>query len=243
MKHSRFEFRDFGRGRIVYSTKPDTSELEKNRLIEAAVKEALADNIPITLDAESVHSLESAPSKSTLSELEVNIEEIRSESYKNGYDDAKAHFEPLIQKIKDDEEIGLILKTRLEAICPTFDLKNKVFELAASSMLALSRKLNLAIPVDFEKIIMGEMMSILNKYYRSGEITIKINPERVDYCQNLLKINALPAIIAENLKFVPDGAVSKNDCLLSWNDTEVTYLQDQIVSDVENIVKNLKDSI
>ena len=129
MKQSRFEFRDFGRGRIVYSTKPDSSELEKNRLIEAAVKEALADNIPITLDAESVHSLESAPSKSTLSEPEVNIEEIRSESYKNGYDDAKAHFEPLIQKIKDDEEIALILKTRLEAICPTFDLKNKFISL------------------------------------------------------------------------------------------------------------------
>ena len=80
---------------------------------------------------------------------------------------------------------------------------------------------------------------LLNKYYKTGEITIKVNPERVDYCENLLKIKALPARIAGNVKIAPEDTIGKSDCTLAWNETELEYSQEQITKDTDAILEHL----
>jgi hypothetical protein len=244
MKHSKFEFRDFSRQPIVHAPKLDLAAMQQEKLIVTAVTEALAENTPIQLESSLVHNMNSStPPPPIHKEKEIDVEAISAESYKNGYNDAKAHFEPLIQNIKDDNTLSELLKLRLEAVTQTYDLKDQVFRLSASIVSALAQKLHLAIPTDFEKVLLGEMMSILNKYYKSGEITIKINPERVDYCQNLLKIRALPEIVAQNVKLVSDEGLGKSACVLSWNETELEYSQEQIIADSDGILEHLKNGI
>ena len=141
--------------------------------------------------------------------------------------------------MKEDEALVASLKSKLEAIVPVIDSQEQVFTLAAKAVGAIAKKMHLAIPAVFEGIILGEMMSILNKYYKTGEITIKVHPERVDYCENLLKIKALPARIAGNVKILSEETVGKSDCTLAWNETELEYSQDQIVKDADAILEHL----
>ena len=66
-----------------------------------------------------------------------------------------------------------------------------------------------------------------------------MHPERVDYCENLLKINTLPARIAENVKIVPEETVGRSDCTLAWNETELQYSQEQVIEDTDAILEHL----
>jgi len=228
MEYSKFEFRDFNGSLVVAAPKRDESEAKIEQIVTDAVVDALHENIG---QPEAI--AEDPP------EPIIDAESIRAESYQNGYNDAKAHFEPLLNVVKEDELLVSILKSKLEAILPVIDGQEQIFTLSAKALSVLSKKLHLAVPADFEKIILGEMMSILNKYYKTGAITIHVHPERVDYCENLLKINALPARIIENIKIEPAETLGKSDCTLAWNETEIQYSQEQIIRDTDAILEHL----
>lgn len=230
MEYSKFEFRDFNGSPVVAAPKKDESEAKIEQIVTDAVVDALHENMSQQEVTPEVHDAEPV----------IDIESIRAESYQNGYNDAKVHFEPLLKEVKEDEMLVSMLKSKLEAILPVVDLQGQIFTLSSKALSALSKKLHLAVPADFEKIILGEMMSILNKYYKTGEITIHVHPERVDYCENLLKINALPARIIESLKIVPEETLGKSDCTLAWNETEIQYSQEQIIKDTDAILEHLK---
>ena len=230
MEYKKFEFRDFNSSSVIAAPKKDESETKIEQIVTAAVVDALQENM--ALPQESMPEVQDK-------EPVIDVEAIRSASYQNGYSDAKAHYEPLLKEIKEDEALVSALKSKLEAILPVVDMQDQMFTLASKALGAIAKKMHLAIPADFEKIILGEMMSILNKYYKTGAITIKVHPERVDYCENLLKINTLPARIAENVKIVPEETVGRSDCTLAWNETELQYSQEQVIEDTDAILEHL----
>ncbi len=230
MQYRKFEFQDFNSGVVIAAPKKDESETKIEQIVTDAVVDALNENMGLNED----------PIPRVITpEPEVDVDAIRAESYQNGYNDAKMHFEPLLKEIKSDESLVESLKSKLEAILPVVDSQEQMFALSSKTLGVIAKKMHLAVPADFEKIILGEMMSILNKYYKTGEITIKVNPERVDYCENLLKIKALPARIAGSVKIVAEETVGKSDCTLAWNETELEYSQEQIVKDTDAILERL----
>jgi len=229
MQYRKFEFHDFNSSEVISAPKKNESEIKIDQIVADAVVDALNENMSMP----EVCALEESPAPV------IDVEAIRSTSYQNGYSDAKTHYEPLLKAIREDEALVATLKSKLEAILPIVDIQSQIFTLASKALGVIAKKMHLAIPADFEKIILGEMMSILNKYYKAGAITIKVHPERVDYCENLLKINTLPARIAENVKIVPEETVGKNDCTLAWNETELQYSQEQVVEDTDAILEHL----
>ena len=238
MQYSKFEFRDFKSGSVIAAPKKDEAETKIAQIVTDAVVDALTDNIG--LPCESALNLEQKHvSEVSEEEPAIDVEAVRLESYQHGYSDAKAHFDPLLKDIKEDESLVGNLKSKLDSIVPVVDLQEQIFSLASKALGVIAKKMHLAIPADFERIVLGEMMSILNKYYKTGAITIKVHPERVDYCENLLKIKALPARIAENVKIVPEETIGKSDCTLVWNETELEYSQEQITKDTDAILEHL----
>ncbi len=233
-QYTKFEFREFSKCAVVHMEHKNEQELEKERLINEAVAEHLIENTHHT-DNESFTNINHQP--------EINIEEIREESYKHGYDDAKAHFEPLVSQVKNNDSLCSLLQSKLEAVAPVADLQDDVFRLSASLVSTLAKKMHLVLPTDFEAIILGEMLPLLSKYYKMGTITLGINPERVDYCTNLLKIGTLPTTIAENIKIVQNKDVGTNDCKLEWHETQLEYNQEQMILDAEKILEHLKMEI
>ena len=239
MEYEKFEFRDLKNGSVIAAPKKDESETKIAQIVTDAVVGALTTNIGVApTDDEQIEqamsSIEEAPK-----EPEINIEEIRIESYRHGYDDAKAHFEPLLKEFKEDEALFENLKAKLDAIAPVVDMQKQIFELATKTIGAMAKKMHLTLPVDFESIILGEMVSILNKYYKTGAITIKVHPERVDYCENFLKMKALPTRLAGNVKIESNDTIGKSDCTLVWNETELEYNQEQIIKDADAILEHL----
>jgi flagellar biosynthesis/type III secretory pathway protein FliH len=115
-----------------------------------------------------------------------------------------------------------------------------MFSMVANMVAAMAKKLQLMIPVDFESIILGQMAPILTKYYKNGAIMIYVNPERVDYCNNLVKIKELPLNMAENIKIISDDAISYNDCKIEWQDAMLQYNQEELALEIEKILANLK---
>ena len=237
MEYSKFEFRDFGKGAIVVrAPRKDESEAQLEQIVNDVVVDALQENIALRNEAKDDSKEDDAEEE----EPKVDIEAIRGESYKNGYDDAKIYFEPLLKAVKEDEGLVQSLKDKIESIVPVVDMQDQMFKLSVKALETIAKKLHLAIPTDFEKIVLGEMMSILNKYYKTGAITITVNPERVDYCQNLLKLNTLPARIVDNVRIVAEETVGRGTCTLNWNETELEYSQEQIMQDTDAILEHLK---
>lgn len=238
MRYSKFEFRDFKSGSVIAAPKKDESETKIAQIVTDAVVDALTDNIGLP-GGNVINSEQKSIPEAAYEEPVIDVEAVRLESYQHGYSDAKAHFEPLLKDIKEDEALVGSLKSKLETIVPIVDMKEQVFTLASKALGVIAKKMHLAIPADFDEIILGEMMPILNKYYKTGAITIKVHPERVDYCENLLKIKTLPARIAENVKIVSEETVGKSDCTLAWNETELEYSQEQIIKDTDAILEHL----
>ena len=238
MQYRKFEFRDLKSGSVIAAPKKDESETKIAQIVTDAVVNALTDNIGIPNES-NTNPLQDHIPELVHEEPTIDVDAIRAESYQHGYSDAKAHFEPLLKEIKEDESLVGSLKSKLEAIMPVIDMSEQTFTLASKALSAIAKKMHLTIPTDFERIILGEMMPILNKYYKTGEITIKVNPERVDYCENLLKIKALPARIAGNVKIAPEDTIGKSDCTLAWNETELEYSQEQITKDTDAILEHL----
>lgn len=237
MQYSKFEFRDFSIGdasnqTIIPGPKKNESEAHIENIVNDAVIDALNENIGTPLQQNTVAEPEN-------SHVEIDVEKIRAESYQNGYNDAKGHFEPLVNAKKEDDLLSETLKSKLDAILPVIDMQNEIFALASKTLACMAKKMHLAIPADFDRVVLGEMMSVLNKYYKTGEINIKVNPERVDYCKNLLKINTLPAHIAENIKIVSEDTLGKSDCIFSWGETKLEYSQEEIEKDTNVILEHL----
>ena len=230
-QYSRFEFREFGKEGVIYTPQKNETEALKERIIDDVIATHYMEDSKNPEDMLLIHN---EP------KLEINIEEIREESYKNGYNDAKAHYEPIVSKIKEDDSLAELLKQKLDSIIPVDKLEDELFRLSTSMALALAKKMHLVIPTDFETIILGEMLAVLNKYYKAGNITLKVNPDKKDHCQNLLKIASLPERIAKNLSIENDETIGKNDCKIEWHDTELQYNQEEIMLNAEKILEHLK---
>jgi hypothetical protein len=115
------------------------------------------------------------------------------------------------------------LKSKLDAILPIVDVQEQTLELSTKALVEVAKKLHLAIPIDFERIILGEMATILNKYYKTGEI--KLNP-----------VNITRTVVGSEIQVeaVPESndVIALRDIYLDLNiqNTVVNMIEDTISS-------------
>jgi flagellar biosynthesis/type III secretory pathway protein FliH len=174
---------------------------------------------------------------------EIDIEKIKEESYQRGYKEAESLLTPKLETKVAEDNLHNLLKEKLSATPPSADLGNSMFEIAAGLIAILAKKLHLAVPADFEAIILGEMMPIINKYYKKGKVIARVNPERVDYCNNLFRIGELAERLSENIELVPDEGVAKNDCSIEWDAARLEYHQEDLLTEADKILDHLKMKI
>lgn len=174
---------------------------------------------------------------------DIDVASIKEESYQQGYQAAKAELEHALNEKSSDEALYNALQEKLAAIEPKDDIQNEAFDLSSGLIAILAKKLHLAVPADFEAIILGEMLPVLNKYYKKGKVIAKLHPDRVDYCNNLFRIGELPKELADNIEIVPDESVPKNDCSIEWQDAALEYSQEDLLTEAETIIDHLKVKI
>lgn len=174
---------------------------------------------------------------------EMDMEKIKEESYQKGYKEAEALFAPKIEAQQADESLHKLLQDKLTAIDSDKDLNSEIFEAGSGLIAILAKKLHLSVPADFEAIILGEMVPVLNKYHKKGKVIVRVNPERVDYCNNLFRIGELPEALLENIELVSDETVAANDCSIDWQDATLEYNQEDLLTEADNILEHLKMKI
>ena len=173
----------------------------------------------------------------------VDLERIKEESYQRGYKEAESLLSPKLEAQEGDKAFDVLIKDKLDSIRPAMDLKDNMFEMLSGLITIIAKKLHLTVPADFEAIILGEMVPVLNKHYKNGSIIVKVNPERVDYCNNLFKIGELPEKVFENIELIPDESVAKNDCNIEWQDALLKYNQEDLIVEADKILDHLKTKI
>ena len=248
-QYTKFEYREFGNvlGHDTIVAAPSTHKNDADKEKDRIVTEAIVDHFSSSLDSleeEQQNDTQPIPPPPPPPPAPIiDIESIKAESYKMGYNDAEAALLPALEKIKDDEAFNFLLKNKLESITSSINFEDQVFKLLSNLLVIIAKKLHLMVPADFESLILGEMVPLLNKYYKIGSITLNVNPDRVDYCNNLFRIGSLPQRISENIIVVADDSIAKDNCNIKWNDTVLEYNQEELSLDVENILEHIKIEI
>lgn len=188
-----------------------------------------------------ITSIQDSPSAKA--QPEIDVEKIKEEAYQKGYKEAESLLSGKLEAKVQNENLNNLLQEKLSSIEPSSDLSNETFEVASGLIAILAKKLHLAVPADFEAIILGEMVPVLNKYHKKGKVIVRVNPERVDYCNNLFRIGELPETLLGDIELVPDEAMLANDCSIDWQDATLEYNQEDLIEEADNILEHLKMKI
>lgn len=264
-QHAKFEYPDLRKGAAIVQHSPpssfDTTEFHQEKIINEAISEHFAENLTSGGDIDDIktHKIDAEPevdleikthpfSEAGISLDDNNsdirdIEKIKEEQYQKGYKDAEALLTPKLEANKLDENFLNEFKKKLSAFEHKPSLDSKLFEMMSGLIAILAQKLHLSIPPDFEAILLGEIVPVLNKYYKKGKVIISVHPERVDYCNNLFKIGKLPKKLMENIELVSEEKLPKNNCSVKWEDATIEYNQEDLLIEAEKILDHLKTKI
>lgn len=223
-EYQKFIFQDLPTNSVVHKTQNDVESEVQNSIIADAVVQHLGTVVN--------HPAEEHK------EPEPDLTAIRAESYELGYNEAKMEFEPLIEQLKSDLHFSTLLHQKIEAISPKHEIDKEFLQFAVDIIKSVTEKLFLSVPVEFEKILFQEILSIAQKFYKEGKITVRVHSKRTDYCRNLLnEDNSMPR---EHIDVVVDDDLGDNDCVVEWNETKLEYNQERVKDEIEKIFNQLE---
>lgn len=239
-KYQKFVFKDFPKESVVHTPANSTESDIKDQIIAGAVVQHLETIIessnPSNTQEDSSENVEHTPEQEK--EPEVDLTEIRAESYKLGYEEAKKEDEVLIEQLKSDLNFSTLLQQKLDSIAPTKNIDQELLTFSVECIKSIANKLFLALPVEFNQVLLKEMLSITHKFYKEGQITVRVHTNRLEYSQDLLKSDS--RIKQESVNILVDENLGINDCVVEWNETRLEYNQEMIKSEVDRIFDQLE---
>lgn len=170
----------------------------------------------------------------------VDIEAIKKEEYEKGVADTISKYQPLLDKSSLEMNFANLLQEKLSSIVPQQSIDIQVAKVSAESISAIAKKLHLVLPANFEEIIIGGLISKLKNFYKEGEITITVHPDRYDFCEEILQSSSIPGNLKDNFHIVKDSRVGTDDCSLEWQNTRLEYNQEQLSQEIDKIIEQLK---
>lgn len=110
-------------------------------------------------------------------------------------------------------------------------------------MTEIAKKICLILPVDFEQALRAQLLKTIQKFYNEGKVKIIIHPTQAQFCNNILHTSDLPPKLKDHLQIVEDSNINKNNCRLEWNDSSFEYSPEQLSSEIQSILEQLKNII
>lgn len=232
-EYAKFIFKDFPTESVVHKTVDSTESEIQDQLIAGAVVQHLETIVP----ADTTSTVQASETHDAVQE-EIDLTKIRAESYSLGYEEAKRETEPLIEQLKSDLHFSTILHQQLDVIAPKNDIDKQLLTFSVECIKTIADRLLLSLPVEFDKILLNEMLSITHKFYKEGQITIRVHTNRLEYSEDLIKSDA--RIKPENVNIVVDDNLGSNDCVVEWDETRLEYDQERIKLEIDRIFNQLQ---
>ncbi len=180
------------------------------------------------------------PYDSTVDNYLVNVEVIKQEEYDRGVADTVLKYQPLLEDASEKRSFASLLEEKLSLIVPEQNVNAQIAKVSAESISSIAKKLHLALPANFEEIVIDGLISKLRKFYKEGEIIITIHPDRYDFCQEILQSNSIPDKFKDNFYVIKDSKIGLDDCSLEWQNTRLEYNKEQLSQEIEKILEQLK---
>ncbi len=251
-KYEKFQYDDLPKSAVINpGFCQDESEVDK--LILDVVSEHLTkiiDEDPITQDEipeihednESIDKiLDNDNIRQEISEP-VDLESIRQSAYDDGYKDAKEHYEQQVQSLNADNSFVNLVIEKLNAIVPGVELDKQLTKVSAEVLADIAKKLHLILPVNFDEIIRNGLFEKLKNFYKEGDITLTVHPDRYEFCTEVLQSEQIPFRFKDSLHIIKDETFSKDDCRIEWQDTRLEYNQEQVSAEIDKIINQLKST-
>lgn len=199
----------------------------------------ISDNSNIDIDEENSVNMSSVEEVSR--NEDVDFEAIKNTSYNQGFNDAK---NDMLQNHFEDERLKLLslFQQKLSELCPKVDFDSEIASLCAESLTSIAKKLHLILPVDFYDIIRNGLVDKLSRFYEEGCITVKIHPEKLSLCEDILQSDEIPAKFKDNFKIVADDSIEPFDCIFEYKDTKLEYSREQLSEEIEKIIERLQNA-
>jgi hypothetical protein len=245
-EHQKFIFADFPKSAVVNSNVHST-----NADVEEIINNVVAEHLSNIVEEESAdHDEEQIPETDTsISEdvevnapSQVNLDDIRKEEYEKAMASAKAIYDPLIESKEKEKNFSGLLYEKLSSIVPEIDFESQITKISAESIAGIAKKLHLILPANFEEIINKGLIEKLKKFYKEGKIILTINPGRYEICSELLQSESIPEKFKDNFQIVKDESLGLDDCKIQWNDTSLEYNQEQLSSEIDKIIEQLRST-
>lgn len=218
-----------------FSSEPQKSELSQ------IINDADIEN-PSAIQAEDVVAevLSNEVTEEAATETAIDVEQLKLDSYNKGFSEAREEFEASRQEANFNGKLANILEEKINSILPKQDLDIQVAKISAETIAAIAKKLHLILPVNFEDILINGLVEKLKKFYKEGNISITINPERYDFCREILHSDRIPDKFKNNFQIIKDEKFGLDDCNLEWQNTRLEYNQTQLSEEIDKIIEQLK---
>lgn len=235
-KYQKFVFKDFPKDSVVHTPADSTESDMKDQLIAGAVVQHLETIVDSTNTQNDIETIQEIPESEK--EPEVDLTEIRAESYKLGYEEAKKESDILIEQLKSDLNFSTLLHQKLDSIAPTKNIDQELLTFSVECIKSIANKLFVSLPVEFNQILLKEMLSITHKFYKEGQITVRVHTNRLEYSQDLLKSDE--RMKHANVNILVDENLGINDCVVEWSETRLEYNQELIKNEIDRIFDQLE---
>lgn len=170
----------------------------------------------------------------------VDIDAIKREEYERGVADTVLKYQPLLAEASSDAQFATLLQEKLSSVVQQQNIDTQIAKVSAESISAIAKKLHLILPANFEEIIIEGLVAKLKKFYKEGQITITIHPDKYEFCQEILQSESIPDKFKDNFHIIKDSKIGLDDCSLEWQDTRLEYNQEQLSKEIDKIIEQLK---
>lgn len=252
--HEKFVLEDLPKSAVVNSTVYDANQEVDDLIITAVSKHlsTIVDDNPSDTNkpAQNSEVVEKKVDKSSetyniqsdnrLSDFNLpDIEALKREEYERGVAETESKYKPLLENASVDTRLQILLEEKLSAILPSKSLDTEISKVSAAAISTIAKKLHLILPANFEEILSKGLIDKLKKFYKEGQITLKVHPDKYEFCKEVLQSDTIPDTFKSNFNLVQDNGIGLDDCKLEWQDTRLEYNKEQLSAEIDKIIEQL----
>lgn len=171
-----------------------------------------------------------------------DIEKIKQEYYKKGFEAAEIELNPKIQKAIIEQKSIEKFITEIEELHKLKEEFNKSLENELLNIIQIiCSKLYLSLPKSFPQMFNENFRGIIAKSSTNPPISIKINPQSKEQLEEIIKQN-VPSPLQGDIKIIIDDNLDTLDCQVSIENTLLEYNQKQIWEEIDKIIATDKNN-
>ncbi len=176
--------------------------------------------------------------------IEKNSENNLEDTNAPGNNDEKADILELDEVSNEEpqetqDEFAALLTQKIEDLTESEQIYTDNAKLLSEVTSALINKLYASAKTDYEKMLEDLFNEKLEPFYKKGDLVVTVHPERQKLCSKILHSEKIPDKFKNYIKIEVDEQFNKDDCIVNWNDAIISYNKEQIIEEVDYIIKKI----